>query len=73
MNDLQHIPESKYGPVLCTLNAPFEPAEDKIAGRWDYDHPVINRKVGHPSIHYFPLETERCLPRIGGSCSKRDA
>ncbi|KAG5653758.1 hypothetical protein H0H81_010845 [Sphagnurus paluster] len=45
MNDLQHIPESKYGPVLVTLNAPFEPREDLVAGRWKYDHPVLDSKA----------------------------
>ncbi|KAF8074010.1 amine oxidase [Lyophyllum atratum] len=42
MNDLQHISESKYGPVLVTLNPPFEPHEDLVAGRWKYDHPVLD-------------------------------
>ncbi|KAF5377876.1 hypothetical protein D9615_006709 [Tricholomella constricta] len=42
MNDLQHISESKYGPVLVTLNAPFEPRKELIAGRWRYDHPVLD-------------------------------
>ncbi|KAJ7194229.1 FAD/NAD(P)-binding domain-containing protein [Mycena pura] len=41
MNDLQHISETKYGPVLVTLNPPFEPREG-IAGRWSYDHPVLD-------------------------------
>jgi len=45
MNDLQHISESKYGPVLVTLNAPFEPQEDMVAGRWKYDHPVLDGKA----------------------------
>lgn len=34
MNLLQHIPESKWGPVLCTLNPPFEPKPETIVGRW---------------------------------------
>jgi hypothetical protein len=45
MNDLQHIPESKYGPVLVTLNPPFEANEDKVFGRWKYDHPVLDSNV----------------------------
>lgn len=52
MNDLQHIPQAKYGPVLVTLNAPFEPAADKIAGRWKYDHPVLDTKVRSPSTTF---------------------
>ncbi|KAJ7109078.1 FAD/NAD(P)-binding domain-containing protein [Mycena crocata] len=42
MNDLQHIPESKYGPVLVTLNPPFQPREGTLAGRYRYDHPVLD-------------------------------
>ena len=45
MNDLQHISEKKYGPVLVTLNAPFEPQADKIVGRYRYDHPVLDAQV----------------------------
>ncbi|KAH0585845.1 hypothetical protein H2248_007134 [Termitomyces sp. 'cryptogamus'] len=45
MNDLQHIPESKYGPVLVTLNAPFEPHQHLIAGRWKYGHPVLDHNA----------------------------
>ncbi|KAF7309884.1 Amino-oxidase domain-containing protein [Mycena indigotica] len=42
MNDLQHLPLKKHGPVLVTLNPPFEPREDLVAGRWKYDHPVLD-------------------------------
>jgi hypothetical protein len=45
MNDLQHIPEDKYGPVLVTLNPPSEPRPDLTLGRWKYDHPVLDAKV----------------------------
>lgn len=45
MNDLQHIPETIYGPVLVTLNPPFEPRPELVAGRWRYDHPVLDAKV----------------------------
>jgi predicted NAD/FAD-binding protein len=45
MNDLQHISEKKYGPVLVTLNPPFEPQADKIVGRFRYDHPVLDAQV----------------------------
>lgn len=60
MNDLQHIPEAKYGPVLVTLNAPFEPALEKIAGRWNYDHPVLDAKVRSP----LPLSHPNTEPRL---------
>jgi hypothetical protein len=47
MNELQHIPEDRYGPVLATLNPPPHILVDKskIQGRWNYDHPVIDDKV----------------------------
>ena len=45
MNLLQHIPEDKYGPVLVTLNPPYEPQPGTIAGRWRYDHPVVSAEV----------------------------
>lgn len=45
MNDLQHISEKKHGSILVTLNPPFEPQADTIAGRWAYDHPVLNSEA----------------------------
>ncbi|KAG6898399.1 hypothetical protein C0992_004110 [Termitomyces sp. T32_za158] len=58
MNDLQHIPESKYGPVLVTLNAPFEPHKHLIAGRWKYDHPVIDHNA---------VKAQQQIPLIQGA------
>ena len=46
MNLLQHISEAKYGPVLVTLNSPMPlPDENKVVGRFQYDHPVISGAV----------------------------
>ncbi|KAJ7738325.1 FAD/NAD(P)-binding domain-containing protein [Mycena metata] len=45
MNDLQHISEANYGPVLVTLNPPFEPREGTLAGRYRYDHPVLDARA----------------------------
>src|ERR1700722_2877936 len=45
MNDLQHISEEIYGPVLVTLNPPMHPQADKVIGRYDYAHPVLNAEV----------------------------
>lgn len=42
MNLLQHIPESKYGPVLVTLNPLHEPDPATVQGRWEYEHPLYN-------------------------------
>ncbi|KAJ7595096.1 hypothetical protein C8J56DRAFT_1123994 [Mycena floridula] len=60
MNDLQHLSEAKYGPVLVTLNAPFEPDAEKVAGRWMYDHPVIDAKA---------VQAQRLMPTIQGKRS----
>jgi hypothetical protein len=48
MNDLQHIYEEQYGPVLVTLNPPMEPLKHKTIGRYRYDHPVLDREVQYP-------------------------
>ncbi|TRM60581.1 hypothetical protein BD626DRAFT_407170 [Schizophyllum amplum] len=38
-------PPAKYGPVLVTLNSPFEPAAEKVVGRWKYEHPVLDAQA----------------------------
>ena len=45
MNDLQHISYTKHGPVLVTLNPPFDPEPIKTFGKWKYDHPILNSAV----------------------------
>ncbi|SJL08016.1 uncharacterized protein ARMOST_11375 [Armillaria ostoyae] len=42
MNVLQHIPEKKHGPVLVSINPPFEPEPSTVQGRWTFDHPVLD-------------------------------
>ncbi|KAI0372269.1 FAD/NAD(P)-binding domain-containing protein [Pilatotrama ljubarskyi] len=42
MNELQHLPMEKHGPVLVTLNPPFDPAPELEFGRYKYDHPVLS-------------------------------
>ncbi|KAK0221391.1 FAD/NAD(P)-binding domain-containing protein [Armillaria fumosa] len=42
MNVLQHIPEKKHGPVLVSINPPFEPEASTVQGRWMFDHPVLD-------------------------------
>ena len=41
MNILQHLPESKHGLVLVTLNPPFPVDPAKTIGRWTYEHPMM--------------------------------
>ncbi|KAF8526148.1 FAD/NAD(P)-binding domain-containing protein [Gautieria morchelliformis] len=45
MNDLQHISEDDHGPVLVTLNPPFDPRPEAVSGRYTYEHPVLNAKA----------------------------
>lgn len=45
MNLLQSIPEGKFGPVLVTLNPPFEPKKDLVVGEWEYEHPLFTEQV----------------------------
>lgn len=42
MNLLQHIPESKFGPVLVTMNPPHKPDPAKTQGKFKYNHPLYN-------------------------------
>jgi predicted NAD/FAD-binding protein len=49
MNSLQSLSEKRHGPVLVTLNPPFEVDEDKVVGRYKYDHPMYSRAVSHSS------------------------
>jgi hypothetical protein len=49
MNILQHLPESKHGPVLVTLNPPFPPDPLKTLGRWTYTHPMSIQNRRHIS------------------------
>lgn len=44
MNLLQSIDEEKHGPVFVTLNPPFEPAKELVAGEWSYMHPLFTEK-----------------------------
>ncbi|KAH7915478.1 hypothetical protein BJ138DRAFT_1141850 [Hygrophoropsis aurantiaca] len=45
MNDLQHLSEDAYGPVLVTLNPPTEPDESKVTARFSYDHPILDSEA----------------------------
>ncbi|GJE88773.1 hypothetical protein PsYK624_048590 [Phanerochaete sordida] len=45
MNDLQHLAEEGYGPILVTLNPPFDPAPAKVVAKFKYDHPVIDSQA----------------------------
>ena len=55
MNNLQHISEADHGPVLVTLNPPFEPLAEKVVGRYKYEHPVIDAEVRSSLSNYAAL------------------
>ena len=40
MNNLQHIPYEKFGPVLVTLNPLRSPDPASVQGTWTYEHPL---------------------------------
>ncbi|KAJ1966259.1 hypothetical protein IWQ62_002473 [Dispira parvispora] len=41
MNKLQALDEQRYGPVLVTLNPPWEPDPTLCYGQWNYFHPQM--------------------------------
>ncbi|KAI0076337.1 FAD/NAD(P)-binding domain-containing protein [Panus rudis PR-1116 ss-1] len=65
MNDLQHLPEKRHGPVLVTLNPPFEPAEDKFGGRYKYDHPVLDADAIQAQREISAIQNTRGIAYAG--------
>lgn len=57
MNILQHLPESKHGLVLVTLNPPFPPDPKKVVGTFQYEHPMMTNAS---------VSTQSLLPGIQG-------
>ena len=55
MNLLQHIPSSKFGDVLVTLNPLTQPDPSKIQGSWTYHHPLYNEAA---------IRSQKQLPKI---------
>lgn len=55
MNLLQHIPMSKFGPVLVTLNPLHTPQASLTQGQWTYNHPLYNATA---------IRSQKLLPRI---------
>ena len=45
MNNLQHISENDFGPVLVTLNPLVPPRQHLTRGTWEYTHPQVTTKV----------------------------
>ncbi|KAF9077582.1 hypothetical protein BDP27DRAFT_1311295 [Rhodocollybia butyracea] len=63
MNDLQHISEKKHGPVLVTLNPPFEPATN--FGRYNYEHPVLDGKAVQAQALMSKIQGKRNISYAG--------
>lgn len=55
MNILQHLPESKHGLVLVTLNPPFPPDPSKVVASFKYEHPMMTNAS---------IATQTLLPSI---------
>jgi hypothetical protein len=55
MNILQHLPESRHGPVLVTLNPPFPPDPKKVVAKFNYEHPMMTNSS---------VATQSLLPQI---------
>ncbi|KAJ8087696.1 hypothetical protein PM082_006532 [Marasmius tenuissimus] len=65
MNALQHISEKKYGPVLVTLNPPFQPAPEKTIGRYQYDHPVLDANAVRAQSLITSIQGRRSISYAG--------
>ncbi|KAI0339011.1 FAD/NAD-binding domain-containing protein [Trametopsis cervina] len=65
MNALQHIPEHKHGPVLVTLNPPFEPRAESVVGRYAYDHPVLDAKALRAQREIHTIQNTRGISYAG--------
>ncbi len=55
MNLLQHIPSSKFGPVLVTLNPIVTPDPALVQRTWTYHHPLYNAAA---------IRSQKLLPSI---------
>nr|XP_031863464.1 uncharacterized protein CI109_001340 [Kwoniella shandongensis]KAA5530536.1 hypothetical protein CI109_001340 [Kwoniella shandongensis] len=65
MNILQHLPESKHGFVLVTLNPPFPVDESKVIGRWTYQHPMMTRQSVASQSLLPAIQNRRGISYVG--------
>ncbi|KAF9820730.1 hypothetical protein IEO21_01173 [Rhodonia placenta] len=65
MNELQHISEETYGPVLVTLNPPFDPDPETLGGRYEYDHPVLGMKAVRAQQELSTIQNKRGISFVG--------
>lgn len=65
MNELQHIPEDKFGPVLVTLNPLQEPDPALTQGRFEYAHPLYTRKTIRAQQRLDEIQNKRGISFAG--------
>ncbi|SCZ98301.1 BZ3500_MvSof-1268-A1-R1_Chr3-2g06281 [Microbotryum saponariae] len=65
MNLLQSIPEAIYGPVLVTLNPPFEPRKEHKFAEWDYEHPLFSEKSVRSQDELKKIQNKRGITFAG--------
>lgn len=65
MNHLQHISEETHGPVLVTLNPPFEPNPDLVVASSPYEHPVMSAQSIHAQSELPSIQNVRGISYAG--------
>ena len=65
MNILQHLPESRHGPVLVTLNPPFPPDASKVVAKFNYEHPMMTNSSVATQQHLPSVQNKRGISYVG--------
>lgn len=65
MNILQHLPESRHGPVLVTLNPPFPPDPKKVVAKFNYEHPMMTNASVATQEHLPSVQNKRGISYVG--------
>lgn len=65
MNLLQHIPSSKYGDILVTLNPVTQPDPLKVQGSWTYHHPLYNATAIRSQKQLSKIQNTRGISYAG--------
>lgn len=65
MNLLQHIPTSKFGHVLVTLNPLIAPDPALVRGTWKYHHPLYNAAAIHSQKLLPTIQNTRGISYAG--------
>ena len=65
INILQHIPESKYGHVLVTMNPPHEPDPSLTQGKYFYRHPLYTIEAVRAQERLETIQNQRGVSYCG--------